>query len=346
MSEITQKRPWNFWVVGAALVAGLVLSVISMLHLCSTDCASAHEYRLWGLKFEEIGIPFFVLLLVGHLIACNRPKLQFLILLGLVGALGAEGMFIYAQKAIIGHWCPVCLAIAGCIAAATLGTLVEVYQHTLQELKMNKFFGSSVVAFALITGFLTASFGFAKFDRLAAEESDLKTTLAFGDKNSPVEVYFFTDWLCPACRQIEPAIEAMFPKVAAKAKFYFVDMAIHPETLNFTPYNLSFITYNKKDYFKLRDALTELSKKTKSPSDNQVEQIAKKYGIKYKQLDYTEVSTGIKYFKHLSKQFNIERTPTLVIVNRAEKKGKKFQGEGEITEENVLKSIQLMKVTK
>lgn len=346
MSSNSPLPTWSRWLVPLALFAGLVLSVISALHLCTSDCAAAHEYRLWGFKFEEVGIPFFAALNLGYWFSRSRPTLLFVVLLALLGGVGAEAMFIYAQKAIIGHWCPVCLAIAGCIALAAIGILIPFLQNSIQDFKMNQYFSRFLFIFAVAAGFTSSFFGFTKFDRLAAAEEDLKTTLAFGDQNSPVEVYFFTDWLCPACRQIEPSIEAMFPKITTKARFYFVDMAIHPETLNFTPYNLAFITYNKKDYFKLRHGLTELSRKTSSPTDHQIEEIAKKIGVKFKELGYADATTGIKYFKHLSKQFNIDKTPTLVIINRADKKGKKLQGEKEITEANVLKTIETLKNTK
>ena len=337
---------WSRWLVPLALLAGLILSVISALHLCTSDCAAAHEYRLWGFKFEQIGIPFFVALNLGYWIARNNPTLLFFVLLGLLGGLGAEVMFIYAQKAIIGHWCPVCLAIAGTIFVATLGLLIPFLHKLIEDVNMNANFSRFLLIFAVAAGFTSSFFGFAKYDRLAAAEDDLKTSLAFGNQNSPVEVYFFTDWLCPACRQIEPSVESMFPKVTSVARFYFVDMAIHPETLNFTPYNLSFITYNKKDYFELRNGLSKLSLKTKAPTDHQIEDLAKKIGVKFKELSYGDASTGIKYFKHLSKQFNITKTPTLVIVNRADKKGKKLEGEKEITEANVLKTIETLKNTK
>lgn len=343
MATPTSLPKWSQWLVPIALLVGLALSIVSALHLCSTDCAAAHEYRLWGFTFEQVGIPFFIALIIGYWVSRSHPTLLFFVLMALLGGVGAEAMFIYAQKAIIGHWCPVCLAIAASIGVAALGLLIPFLKHFIQDVKMNPFFSRLLLVFAVVAGFTSSFFGFAKFDRLAAAEDDLKTSLAFGDKNSPVEVYFFTDWLCPACRQIEPSIEAMFPKVTSKARFYFVDMAIHPETLNFTPYNLAFLTYNKKEYFKLRNALTDLSRKTKTPTEKQVEEITKKLGVKFKELDYADVNTGIKYFKHLSRQFTIEKTPTLVVVNRADKKGKKLQGEAEITEENVIKTIQTLR---
>lgn len=342
MNTSSSLQKWSMWLTPICLFAGLVLSVISALHLCTAECAAAHEYRLWGVKFETIGIPFFTFLNIAYWTARAYPSLMPFVMLLLMGGVGAELMFIYAQKYIIGHWCPVCLGIAGCIAIASLGTLIQTFKPTSGEFNMNKILTGFLVTSALLTGFTSSFFGFSKYDQLAAAEADLRTTLAFGDQKSNVELYLFTDWLCPACRQIEPAIEAMFPKITAKARFYFVDVEIHPETLNFIPFNLAFLTYNKKDYFKLREALTKLSLTTKTPNDHQVEALAKKLGVNFKELNYADVSTGIKYFKHLSKQFSIERTPTLVVINREAKKGKKLQGEREITEQNVLKTIQAL----
>ena len=73
----------------------------------------------------------------------------------------------------------------------------------------------------------------------------------FGNENSPVEVYYITDWFCPACKQIEPELEPYYPKMMTKARLFFVDYPIHPETMNYIPYNLSFMLNDKKQYFKI-----------------------------------------------------------------------------------------------
>ena len=42
----------------------------------------------------------------------------------------------------------------------------------------------------------------------------------------------------------------MYPRIMKKAGLMFVDRAIHPETMNYIPYNLSFMINEKKSIFK------------------------------------------------------------------------------------------------
>ena len=51
------------------------------------------------------------------------------------------------------------------------------------------------------------------------------------------------------------------------------------------------------------------------------------------------MALGLKYFKTLGTEFDINSTPTLVLVNEATKKGKKLYGFAEINEENINKAI-------
>jgi protein-disulfide isomerase len=190
-----------------------------------------------------------------------------------------------------------------------------------------------------LLGFLFSQFGLAKFNKLQAAEDSIKDKVAFGSLSAPVEVYVFTDWECISCRKVEPVLEKSSPDIMKKARLIYVDLPVHPESMNFTPYNLSFMIHNKPQYFRLRDALTELSTTTQAPTDEQVEALAKKLGVKYKQLNYADVSVGTKYFQHIADQFKVDRTPTVVIVNKDKKKGKKLIGGNEITEDNIMRAI-------
>lgn len=204
---------------------------------------------------------------------------------------------------------------------------------------MKRFFNEGFCIALVIFGFVFSQAGFAKYDQLQAAEKNIKESIAFGDMSSHVEVYVFTDWECPSCRKVEPILEKAAPAIMKKAKLVFVDMPIHPESTNFTPYNLSFMINDKAQYFHLRNQLTKLSLTTKTPTDEEVEAIAAKLGAKYRQLHYADIDVGIKYFKHLSDQFKVEGTPTVVVVNAEKKKGKKLVGVNEITEDNILKAI-------
>jgi thiol-disulfide isomerase/thioredoxin len=264
--------------------------------------------------------------------------------------LGSEVMFVLSQKYLVGAWCPVCLSIAGCMAVTAICYGVGYFQELTQSL--NPFYKgeymkigwrgiASLSAFAF--GFLFALVGISKTNELQAVQDNITSQLWFGERSSPIEVYFFTDWACPACRKIEPDIEQFLPEVTKDARFMFVDFAVHPETYNYTPFNISFMVYDKKHYIQLRNALSNLSQATGSPTEQQVQEAIQGLGIRYKGLNFADVALATKYFKELGKKFDIDATPTMVIVNTSTRKGKKLEGLKEITTPNILRSINALK---
>lgn len=341
------KTELPYWLSFAALAICFCLAVISWMRLCSQSCTEGHNYRLYGLTFETVGLVFFFLLILGHLLSRKFTKLSVLVGWAICGALGSEIMLIYVQKYKIGSWCPVCLSIAATLSFAGLLYFYGFYNNFKDSLEredkgeiMNNIYKglSGICLFAM--GFVIAFGGIAKQNKLQAMENAIKDSIVFGNINSPVEVYVFTDWACGGCRSIEPRLEAMAPKIMQKARLTFVDQEVHPSTLNFIPYNLSFMINNKPKYFELRKALTRLSLETKEPTDEQVEAMARQLGVKYLQLHNSDVQVGTKYFENLVQQLNVEGTPTIVVVSKNDKKGKKLEGPDEITESNVMQAIE------
>jgi len=100
-----------------------------------------------------------------------------------------------------------------------------------------------ITASAIVIGFLLAFFGLTKVDVLQAAENSIKDSVAFGNAKSDIDVYFFSDWQCPACRQVEPKLKELIPLITKRARLTFVDFTIHPSSLNFSPYNLSFMVH-------------------------------------------------------------------------------------------------------
>lgn len=335
-----------FWLIILTLCIGIGLSILAWMNICSQACAAGHKYRLYGMAFEPIGVAFFSISLMIFIFSKKNPQLRLVGGAMVFGALGAELTFTYAQKAVVGHWCPICLSIAATVFVATGLLVIDFMQKIRLVIAHNdkgglmksfmKFFGAVMM---ITVGFMFSYMGFAKFNKLHAMEGEMKKNLTFGTSNNNVEVYIFTDWKCQSCRKIEPIIEAAFPKMTAKAQVMFVDYAVHDESLNFTPYNLSFMINNKKEYLKLRDFLTELSRETNTPSETQITAGAKKLGVTFKPLNYSDVSSGIKYFEHLVTEFDLEGTPIIVVVNSGNKKGKKLSGAAEISEKSILNAI-------
>lgn len=337
-------------ILSGIIAAGLILTTISFLRLCSEECAAGHTYRLFGMPFEAFGFVFFGFLGIIHFFAKNNLFLGYIEFLLLASAVGAEGMFIIVQKYEIGTWCPICLTIASLVLT---GAIVQGFAWIKQyhyipgsqnQRKIMKTIWNKIAPVAAIgAGFIVAFFGVAKHDALQAAQESLKDKLAFGNTKSDIEIYLFTDWACPACRKLEPTVEKIAPDIMLNSKFYFVDHVIHPETLNFIPYNLSFMLNNKPEYFQLRQMLGEISKETSTPSEDQITKGASKLGVTFRELNYADVATGTKYFKNLAEKFKIKGTPTMVLINKETKKGKKLAGNDEITKENILKAIGALK---
>jgi len=333
-------------IIGFALLAGFFFSLASFVELCTEQCEDGKKYFLFGMPFALVGLLFFSTVAVTHYLSVSNPFYSKVTGVLVASAVGAESLFIYIQKFVIGTWCPICLSIAACvlIAAAAfswryiVGLSKQIQQSQQGEImeSIKRGLGSiSVVCLGVLLAFV----GLTKFDALEAAENRLKENLAFGNKASNIEIYIFTDWNCKACRELDPYLTRMAPSLMKEGKVVFVDHSLHPESLNYTPYNVSFLLNNKSEYFKLRKMISDMSRRTKNPTEDQIEEGSANLGVTYDQLNYSDVALAIRYFRELSQQFKIRATPTMVIVNTDTRKGKKLKGNEEITRRNALIAI-------
>lgn len=340
-SNATRNFAFPFHLATLGIIIGVILTAVSWFKLCSQSCNDAHNYRLFNVPFEWVGWAFFLTLTVFHFKGRTSSFYRTLAGLTIAGGLGAETFFIFLQKYSIGTWCPVCLSIACTIAF--IGICYLFLNQRQNEVYMNKWLNVGLLTAVFTLGFGTSFLGISKIDKLQAVEDAIKEKIKFGNTASPIQVYVFTDWACPACRMVEPAIEAMAPKVMKEAQLTFVDTVVHPETLNYAPYNISFMANSKPKYFQIRDALGKLSVKAKKPTEEQVRNQIAHLGVQYNELPFEDITVAMRYFEELTDRFKITGTPTIAIVNAGAKKGKKLAGIDEITEANVLKAIQALK---
>ncbi len=350
-SQIKQEKPsldWPFWLLTATFIAGLLLSCLSWLELCVEHCSANQDYRLFGVPFAPFGLAFFTLLIALHFYSKRHQTCGKLIEWMIFSALGAEAVFIYVQHAQIGHWCPVCLSIAACVAFSALilicGWIRDFQKHRgdmmhfLKRMTVNLSF--------LLVGLFIALIGIGKVDSAQAAINDIRDKVAFGTKGSQIEVYFFSDWFCPSCKKVESLIEKTYPKIKSKVVFYFIDYPIHRKSMNFSPYNLAFLINDKADYFKARQMLLALADKSDSPTDEDVEKQAKKAGLKFKELSYLEVKTGMEFFDSMVAKYGLSSTPTIVIVNSKKNSVVKLEGRDEISEEKIIQAVDKLTAAK
>jgi uncharacterized membrane protein len=324
----------------ALLAIGLGLSVISATDLCNFGgCSETHQYRLLGLPFPAVGVTFFILAGVLTALTTRFSAAELLSNLLLAGAGGAEVNMILLQKNVIKAWCPVCLAIAALIYLLLLSNFVRYVLTRKENFGMNPrsiYKPLSIVVVALFSFIVTFS-GIAKPDAAASQ-----LNLSLGNQQSKLEIYLFSDWLCPICVQVEGVIEPMYPALSHKAKLIFVDKIIHPEATNFVPYHLSFAAYEKDKYLQLRKALFAVGQKTKNPTNDDIMAAIAPLKIVYKQLPFLDVTQQMGNSVKLAEQFRVTSTPTMIIRNSKTGKMRVLVGSGEITSALILKGIKDM----
>ena len=164
-------------------------------------------------------------------------------------------------------------------------------------------------------------------------------SIALGKPDAEVEVYVFTDWFCPACKIAEPEMAKAYPEILKRAKLLFIEHPIHTESLNYLPYNLSFLVREKAKYLEIRKALMGLAQKTKEPTPEEVQKAVAPLGVTYRPLNYAEVSSAAQYFASVVKAFRVEGTPSVVVYNRKTKDHRLFTGIRDLSESNLRMAI-------
>ncbi len=331
---MNKTSPFLYWVVAVGIAAGLVLSIVSWLNACTTECSAAHEYRFFGMPFEWIGVAFFGVAGVLHYLSYTN-YVGFM----MAGAFGSEVVFVGIQKYVIGSWCPLCLSIAAVVAVVLIAYGIA-YMTTRQKGSIMKQVYKGLTSLAFFTaGFIIAVAGVAKPADAVASTASVVNQIEMGNKSSPIKVYFISDWFCDACKKTEPAIAKIYPAIQGRVGFFFIDLAVHANTANYTPYNIAFIINDKAKYIEIRHELDELSYYQDAPTDVQMAAIAKKMGVPFHEVSFREVEAVMKFYDEIAAKYGIEKTPTMVIENSNTKQKAILNGTTEITLPNVEKTI-------
>ena len=315
---------------------GLILAILSATNLCNFGgCTEAHQYRFHRVTLPFLGMVYFSLLAGAQILSSRLALASPVVTMLLAGGAGAELTLIHLQKYIIKAWCPLCLGIAGVVYLLCILRTFRYFRELGRSSVMKKrlFANTLLVALVTLAGFLISFSGIAKLE--AADQRDF----SIGRSKGPVEVYVFSDWFCPVCVKVEPVIEAAFPALSQKAKVTFVDKAIHPESMNFVPYHLSFAVHEKEKYLQLRKTLFAVARKTKKPSVADITAAIAPLKVTYKQLSFMEVTQQMGKSQALSDQFKVTATPTLVFFNTKTNKSKTLVGGNEITADGIAKAL-------
>ena len=156
--------------------------------------------------------------------------------------------------------------------------------------------------------------------------------------SGPVEVRIYSDYFCPPCRAMEPAVDLILKDLLKKnvIRLTLVDTPFHPQTPLYARYFLYAIKENNdvEHAFRVRDILFEISTNKSITTQEWIEAIFKERGIPYAVFDTKSV---FNRYTALLKEDKIHTTPTCVIIKKGRKK-KAFVGGPDIT--NALKSLQ------
>lgn len=327
-------------VIWAGLSIAFLLSVSLAVGLCTEACKETYNWTIFRMKFPYLGIGFFGVCLLLFSFRGHGP-IRFLFPVAIAGAWGAEITFLYAQHSLIERWCPMCLAVAFCVYAVGIALAAGYIARARKRIEpgrgelMRHLSKGVVLAAALLAGAYGSFLGLGNPASLHAQT----LSAALGKPDSDVEVYVFTDWFCPACRQAEPEMEKAYPNIMKRAKLLFIDNPIHPESMNFIPYNLAFLVREKGKYLEIRKALLALAGRTKEPTPEDVQKAVAKLGVVYRPLNYSDVNSGIQYFQSVVKTFRVEGTPSMVIYNRKTKNYKLLSGVRDLSAPNILMAV-------
>jgi len=340
---------WSFLSVGFVLLVGMVLSIMSWLEICVEHCSASQDYRFMGVPFSYAGLGFFTTALIIHFFSRTYLRLKQFLGYLIALALGSEIVFLAIQKNEIKQWCPICVSIAISVGIAGLILSLDYFKELSKQENLNRRGqlmdiikkGFTSLSFAFL-GVLMAFIGVSKFDQAEAAMNDMQSKLAFGNRSSPIDVYFVTDWFCPSCKKVEPIIEKVFPLIETRVNFYFIDYAIHKKSMNFTPYNLAFLVHDKPRYLDARRHLQKLAEENDNPNDDDVLEISQRNQLKFQELNFLEVKAGMEFFDKIVEKYNLRSTPVLIIANSKTHQVVKLEGRDEIKEDKILQAIKSM----
>lgn len=155
--------------------------------------------------------------------------------------------------------------------------------------------------------------------------------------SGPIEVRIYSDYFCPPCRAMEPAVDPILKDLLKKnvIRLTLIDTPFHQYTALFARHFLYAIKENNDvDHaFGVRNVLIEASTDKTVTTQERIEAIFKEKGIPYAVFD---VKPAFDSYTAMLKEDNIKSTPTCVIIKSGQKKI--FVGGPDVI--NALKSLQ------
>ena len=171
----------------------------------------------------------------------------------------------------------------------------------------------------------------------AAEKGADLESYRVGNPNSNTDVYIVTNWYCHHCQALEPSLQKFLPKLLEKSQVTFIDLSF-PGYENLAKFNLAYLLNNKSDYLKIRPILEQLTQANPPATPETITAELKKNQIDVTPLQDTTYTQLRQNYKKIMDQYDVGKTPTMIVINRSTQAHKKLNGE-QITEKNVMDAI-------
>jgi len=139
--------------------------------------------------------------------------------------------------------------------------------------------------------------------------------------SGPVEVRIYTDYFCPPCRRMEPAIEPLLKNLIKRnaIRLTLVDMPFSSGSILYARYFL--YALNEKNDFehalKVRNALFAATADKNITTAERIESLFKRAGISYRAF---EPKPAFNQYNDLIREDRVDSTPSCVIVREGKKK--------------------------
>jgi thiol-disulfide isomerase/thioredoxin len=141
----------------------------------------------------------------------------------------------------------------------------------------------------------------------------------------PIEVRMYSDYFCPPCQKLEPALEPVLKKLARKKniRLTFVDVPIHTESPLYARYFLYALkSRNSAEYgIYVRSVLFQAAEGGQNNSREKIEGLLAGRNIRFTAFNPKPV---FERYNALISEDKIDTTPTCVIVRNGKKD--KFTG--------------------
>lgn len=303
--------------------AGILLSVLSFFGWCTLEgCTLLHGFKVYGIDVSLWGAAYFSLLLL--LVFLSRYRWADLTRTLMVAAgLGVEAVLIYVQW-VMDNYCAVCMVVAFIVAALCLVELWRLLSRRVagNKRKVSAGFRAAIILMGVVLGVLAAQpvISGLHLDRLAElEESraiydDLP---GIGKENGWPMIRVYSDYFCPYCQKVEPAVNEVLREHLDRSRVIFCDLPIHGNA------SKMYITFflgvlladnDQEKVLQAREVLFDLAEKKVLDSETVKERLAEA-GIVLEN-DFEKISEVYEKCIALSYKDNVKATPTVVLESR------------------------------